>query len=182
MSCTVVVVDRMPRTSRMNSGIPVRMCFEKNHQCGRRSSASALAVVDEVLRVRHARAAYSRRRSGRGAASLTGPSTRSRYALANRRVGIEPCAHPREPVPLGVAGRERRASSGSAASPSAAGRRGRSMIASTPSEVPLERHAASHVHGDVARLAAVGGAQRDVVRRGEPHLDREVDAQVRRPR
>src|SRR6266566_1646618 len=27
------------KMSRTNSGIPVAMCFEKNHQCGRRSSA-----------------------------------------------------------------------------------------------------------------------------------------------
>ena len=29
------------RIQRISSGIPVRMCFEKNHQCGRRSSATA---------------------------------------------------------------------------------------------------------------------------------------------
>src|SRR2546421_8711093 len=153
-----------PINTRSN-GMPVRMFLEKNHQCGCRSSAT---VSPSLIRWR----GYGTCREY--VALRDGPEHAIEVRVAEDAVRIEPRPACLEACPLRIARRERL---GALIVHLAPVRSAADVVHDRfdTMEVPIERPAGREVHRQVAGLAALGGAERDVVGGGHAQLDREVD-------
>src|ERR1700726_4574091 len=155
---------RNVRITRRSSGTPVTMCREKYHQCGRRSRLPVSPSWTSRL--------------GNGMPRrLCGSEHPIEVRVREATLGVELATHGLEAIPFGIPRRERRRGLVVHLSPV----RTAVEVVHEPfdtTEVRLEVDTARDVHRDVAAVATVGGGERDVVGRGEPHLDGEADPKI----